>query len=135
MAAASACCAVDRLADLGGTLADISPATMKKLDAALPPIWSRADPVDIAGDADEESYAVALEHLLDDDANDAVLVMNVPTALASPAAAAKSVIAVTEQHRKARSPAKPVFAVWIGGSDPAARSVRCREDSELRHRI
>ena len=114
--------AVDRLADLGGTLADISPVTMKKLDAALPPIWSRADPVDIAGDADEERYAVALQHLLEDDANDAVLVMNVPTALASPAAAAKSVIAVTEQHRKASSSAKPVFAVWIGGSDPAAQA-------------
>ena len=81
-----------------------------------------ADPVDIAGDADEERYAVALQHLLEDDANDAVLVMNVPTALASPAAAATSVIAVTEEHRKARSPAKPVFAVWIGGSDPGAEA-------------
>ena len=76
--------AVDRLADLGGDAADISPATMRKLDAALPPIWSRANPVDIAGDADAARYAVALEQLLADDANDAVLVMNVPTALASP---------------------------------------------------
>src|SRR6516225_9030143 len=42
--------AVDRLADLGGTLAEISPTAMKALDAALPPIWSRANPVDIAGD-------------------------------------------------------------------------------------
>ena len=73
--------AVDRLVDLGGTLAAISRDTMKKLDAALPPIWSRANPVDIAGDADNTRYAVALEHLLDDKANDAVLVMNVPTAL------------------------------------------------------
>ena len=46
--------AVDRLADFGGELADISPATMKKLDAALPPIWSHANPADIAGDADEQ---------------------------------------------------------------------------------
>ena len=44
--------AVDRLVDLGGELAGISPDTMKKLDAALPPIWSRANPADIAGDAD-----------------------------------------------------------------------------------
>src|SRR5579863_2045582 len=114
--------AVDRLADFGGVLADISPETMKKLDAALPPIWSHANPADISGDADEERYAVALQHLLDDDANDAVLVMNVPTALGSPTAAAQSVIAVTERHRKAHSPAKPVFAVWIGGSDPAAEA-------------
>jgi acetyltransferase len=33
--------AVDRLTDLGGTLAGLSPETMKQLDAALPPIWSR----------------------------------------------------------------------------------------------
>jgi acyl-CoA synthetase (NDP forming) len=52
--------AVDRLADLGGTLAGISPETMKRLDAALPPIWSRANPVDIAGDADGTRYAIAL---------------------------------------------------------------------------
>jgi len=114
--------AVDRLVDLGGELAAISLETMKKLDAALPPIWSRANPVDIAGDADEARYAVALELLLDDDANDAVLVMNVPTALASAADAAKAVIAVTERHRKKRSPAKPVFAMWIGESDAAAEA-------------
>src|SRR5262249_57005946 len=75
--------AVDRLADLGGTLADISPSAMAQLDAALPPIWSRGNPVDIAGDADPTRYARALEALLDDRENDVVLVMNVPTALAS----------------------------------------------------
>jgi acetyltransferase len=111
--------AVDRLADFGGELAAISPATMKKLDAALPPIWSRADPVDIAGDADAARYAVALERLLADEANDAVLVMNVPTALASPLDAAKKVIAVTEAHRKDRVPPKPVFAVWVGSEGAA----------------
>jgi len=114
--------AVDRLADLAGELADISPDTIKKLDAALPPIWSRANPIDIAGDADAARYAVALEQLLDDRANDAVLVMNVPTALASPSDAARSVIAATEQHRKKSAVAKPVFAVWIGGSDPATQA-------------
>jgi len=112
--------AVDRLADFAGDLADISAATMKKLDAALPAIWSRANPVDIAGDADAARYAVSLEQLLGDDANDAVLVMNVPTALASPADAASSVIAATRQHRQKSGRAKPVFAVWIGGGDPEA---------------
>ena len=58
--------AVDRLADLGGMLAEISPATMQRLDAALPPIWSHANPVDIAGDADGARYAAAFEALLDD---------------------------------------------------------------------
>ncbi len=111
--------AVDRLADLGGTLATLSPATTKALDAAMPPIWSGANPVDIAGDADPARYAKALEALFDDRNNDAILVMNVPTALASSADAAKSVVAVTQQHRNTMVPPKPVLAVWVG-SDPQA---------------
>ena len=63
--------AVDRLADLGGTLAGISPDTMKRLDVALPPIWSRANPVDIGGDADGARYAAAFEALIEDPENDA----------------------------------------------------------------
>jgi acetyltransferase len=108
--------AVDRLADLGGTLAEISSDTMKRLDAALPPIWSRANPVDIAGDADGERYAAAFEVLLEDRQNDAVLVMNVPTALASAQAAAKSITASAQAHRDRFMP-KPVFAAWVGSSD------------------
>jgi acetyltransferase len=95
---------------------------MKKLDAALPPIWSRANPADIAGDADAERYAVTLECRLKDGANDAVLVMNVPTALASAADAAKSVIAVTERHRKKGVPPKPVFTMWMGENGPASEA-------------
>ena len=114
--------AVDRLADLGGELAGISEKTMEKLDAALPPIWSRGNPVDIAGDADRHRYGTALECLLDDDANSAVLVMNVPTGLASAEDTAQSVIAVTEQHRKRHFPPKPVFAVWVGGGNRTSES-------------
>ncbi len=113
--------AVDRLADLGGTLAEISPTAMKTLDAALPPLWSHANPVDIAGDADAQRYTVALEHLLEDDGNDAVLVMNVPTALASAAEAAQAVVAATERHRNKITPPKPVFAVWVGGGERASQ--------------
>jgi acetyltransferase len=112
--------AVDRLVDLGGELAAISPQTMSNLDAALPPIWSRANPIDVAGDADDARYGAALDQLLADEANDAVLVMNVPTALAAPADAAKSVIAVTDRHRKQRVPAKPVFAMWVGEDEAVA---------------
>ena len=106
--------AVDRLMDLGGTLAAISPETRIALDAALPAIWSKANPVDIAGDADANRYAVALEALLADRENDAVLVMNVPTALASASDAAKSVATVMREYRNRFYPSKPVFAVWIG---------------------
>ena len=126
--------AVDRLADLGGELAALSPATMQKLDAALPRIWSHANPADIAGDADAARYAVALEYLLADQANDAVLVMNVPTALASPLDAAKAVIAVTGKHRADRALPKPVLASWIGSTGDVRKVVRWRRHPELRDR-
>ena len=112
--------AVDRLIDLGGTLAAISPETMNALDAALPAIWSRANPVDIAGDADANRYVAALEALLADRENDALLVMNVPTALASASDAAKSVATVMREHRSRLYPSKPIFAVWVGDNGKAS---------------
>jgi acetyltransferase len=109
--------AVDRLMDLGGVLAGLSPETKKRLDAALPPIWSGANPVDIAGDADAARYGVALEQLLADPANDAILVMNVPTALASADEAATTVVAVAQKYRSTAIRPKPLFSVWLGGGE------------------
>ena len=112
--------AVDSLMDLGGSLATISPKMMAELDAALPSIWSKANPIDIAGDADAHRYVAALEPLLADQANDAILVMNVPTALASAKDAANAVIGAVRAHRGKIHPAKPVFAVWVGDSGEAS---------------
>jgi acetyltransferase len=111
--------AVDRLIDLGGTLATLAPKTMAHLDEKLPPIWSKANPVDIAGDADGARYAVALEALIADPNSDALLVMNVPTALASASDAAQAVIAGARRHRETVVRTKPIFAVWVGGSAAA----------------
>ena len=86
----------------------------------LPPIWSRANPVDIAGDADATRYRMALKELLDDRANDAVMVMNVPTALASSQLAATGVVDVTTAYRSNVSGPKPVLAVWVGEDRTAA---------------
>jgi acetyltransferase len=111
--------AVDRLGDLNGTLAELSTDTIAQLDAVLPATWSRSNPIDIAGDADAARYAAALEVLLRDPSNDAVLVMNIPTALASAQDAAKAVVAVIDKHRTLVFPTKPVLAVWLGGGDAA----------------
>ena len=107
--------AVDRLVDLGGIPALMTPETRAKLDAVLPPTWSGANPVDIVGDADAARYAAALEVLLDDPGNDAVLVLNVQTAIASAVAIATTVTELVSKYReKHRSWAKPVLAAWIG---------------------
>lgn len=111
--------AVDRLIDFGGTLAGLSQQALARLDAFLLPTWSRGNPVDIVGDADAERYAAALDVLLADPENDAVLVINVPTALASASAAAEAVVAEIQRDRTKGYAAKPVFAVWLG-EDPAS---------------
>jgi acetyltransferase len=107
--------AVDRLAELGGIPAAMTPAMREKLDAVLPPTWSGSNPVDIIGDADPARYAAALEVLLADPGNDAILVMNVQTAIAP---ADEIAAVVTDIVRKYRAPQrmspKPVLAAWIG---------------------
>ena len=111
--------AVDRLADYGGTLAALSSDTLAKLDARMPSTWSKANPIDIIGDADAARYSGALEVLLNDRDNDAVLVINVPTALASPVECANGVIDMIAAHRHSGQPAKPVLSLWLGNAEAA----------------
>jgi acetyltransferase len=107
--------AVDRLAELGGIPAAITPDVRERLDAVLPPTWSGSNPVDIIGDADPARYAAALEVLLADPGNDAVLVLNVQTAIARADDIAEAVTGVVAKYRRQRQGGgKPVLAVWIG---------------------
>jgi acetyltransferase len=107
--------AVDRLVELGGIPAAITPAAREKLDAVLPPTWSGSNPVDIVGDADPARYAAALEVLLADPGNDAILVMNVQTAIAPAGDIAATVTGMVSQyHEQHQRSAKPVLAVWVG---------------------
>ena len=106
--------AIDRLAELGGIPAPIVPTTRAKLDAVLPRTWSGSNPVDIGGDADAARYAAALEVLLSDPSNDAILVMNVQTAIAAADEIAATVSDLVGKYRQHRRSAKPVLAVWIG---------------------
>ncbi|WP_201861606.1 bifunctional acetate--CoA ligase family protein/GNAT family N-acetyltransferase [Microvirga soli] len=122
--------AVDRLVDLGGTLATISETTRNSLDAILPPTWSKANPIDIIGDANPERYAGALEALLTDPENDAVLILNVPTAVAGASEVASSIVSVVKKDRARGYRQKPVFAAWIG-EDPD--SARVFEEARIPH--
>jgi len=106
--------AIDRLAELGGIPASIVPTTREKLNAILPPTWSGSNPVDIVGDADATRYAAVLEVLLSDPNNDAILVMNVQTAIAPGDEIATIVTDLVSKYRQHRRSAKPVLAVWVG---------------------
>lgn len=111
--------AVDALVDHGGKLAKLGAATKERLDAAMPAIWSGANPVDIIGDADSARYAAAMQAVLDDRDIDAVLVMNCPTALLPSRDAAQAVAGVVTERRSHGQRLKPVFTVWLGDQEQA----------------
>ncbi len=110
--------AADALGAAGGRLAELSPATMATLNAALPPAWSRGNPVDIVGDADAARYSAAVEAVLGDPGADAVLVLNCPTAMLTPESAADAVIAAVGDRRGR------VLTSWAGGETAQAGRAR-----------
>ena len=73
--------AADAAADAGLALAPLRPATLAALDAALPSTWSRANPVDLIGDAPIARYEQALATLLGDPDSGTLLFMHAPTAI------------------------------------------------------
>jgi acetyltransferase len=101
--------AVDEFVGGGGVLATLSPATLERLDAVLPPSWPRANPVDIIGDAPAERYRAALEILLSAPEVDAVLLIHCPTAIVASAEIARAVAPL------ARDTSRNVFGCWLGG--------------------
>jgi len=109
--------ATDALFDFGGRLAELSPTTMQRLDAVLPATWSHGNPVDIIGDAPAQRYGDALTILLEDNAIDAILVLNCPTAVTSATDAARAVVEAVKNTDRC------ILTNWVGGetADPARR--------------
>jgi acetyltransferase len=105
--------AVDALIPSGGKLASLPRELMAKLDAILPATWSRANPIDIIGDATPDRYAAAMEAVLTHGRHNAILVMNCPTALASSSDAAQAVIDTVARHAS-RRPMHDILTNWLG---------------------
>lgn len=100
--------ATDALVERGGHLAEFSADTMHRLDQVLPLTWSHGNPVDLIGDAHGNRYADALDAVLADRGVDAVLVLNIPTALASGEESGRYVVAATQGSQT------PLFTCWLG---------------------
>ncbi len=99
----------DRAGDLGLQMAALSQESLASLDSMLPAHWSRANPVDILGDATPERYQQALDVCLKDSNVDGVLIILTPQAMTDPTKVAEYVIQAAERSRK------PVLASWTGG--------------------
>ena len=82
--------AVDDLIALGRSASrQLDDALKTQLDAMLPANWSRANPIDIIGDATPDRYAAVMGAVLARDKDQPILVINCPTALASSSEAAR----------------------------------------------
>ena len=103
--------AVDRLVAGGGEVAPLTAQTLGALGGVLPAAWSRANPVDILGDADARRFAQATELVANDPTTDAVLVVLTPQAMTDARATAEAVAA-----QAGRAGAKPLLASWMGGA-------------------
>jgi len=103
--------AADELVAQGGQLAALPDETIAALDAVLPATWSRANPVDIVGDAPGSRYAAALKHLAAVPDSDGLLVLHCPTALSSPDDTAAAVIANASRRSGAL-----LLTSWLGAA-------------------
>ena len=101
--------ASDTLRLKGGTLADLSPETREQLATVLPDGGARGNPISVTTDAPPASYADAARILLKAKEVDAVMVLHVPTAMASSTEAAKRIIEAVKETRGS------ILTSWMGG--------------------
>ena len=106
--------ATDALVAAGGELAPLDSTTLAQLNAALPPAWSRGNPIDVLGDADPARYAKALELAAEDGSSDGLLVILTPQDMTEPTLIAEGL------SKRAHVAGKPILASWMGGAQVAA---------------
>jgi acetyltransferase len=101
--------ATDTLMELGGELAKLSDQSINELNAFLPSFWSKANPIDVLGDADNDRYVKAIKVCLNDPNVDGVLVIYTPQAISQPDRLAASVVELAKEARK------PIIVALVGG--------------------
>jgi len=100
--------ATDSVIEQGGKLAQLSAETIEKLNKILPPYWSRGNPIDILGDADEDRYQKTIEICLTDKNIDGLLILCVPQVMASPRILAERMIDLIKKSTK------PIITSFLG---------------------
>ncbi len=102
--------AADALVRAGLELATLSADTLAALDAVLPAVWSRGNPVDVIGDATPERYREAINVIGRAPEVDGVIVIMTVQAMTDPMATAQ---AIAEAHADP-SWSKPLTASFVG---------------------
>jgi acetyltransferase len=102
--------ATDALIARGGKLAKLSPKTIDALNSVLPHYWSRANPIDILGDANAERYRVVIEACLTDENVDGLLIIYTPQGVAEPNKIATSIVEIG----KSKAGHKTILTSFMG---------------------
>jgi acetyltransferase len=100
--------AADAAAAAGVELAGLDADTLARLDRVLPANWSRANPIDIIGDAPVARYVHALEALQAGNADAALLFIHAPTAIVPSGEIAQALLPL------ARSDPPRLMSCWLG---------------------
>lgn len=105
--------ATDALIAGGGRPTPLSDETLTALDGILPAHWSRANPIDILGDATPQRFAQAVEIAAKDKATNGLLVILTPQNMTAPTQTAEAVRDAIDTFKK------PVLTSWMGGAEVA----------------
>jgi acetyltransferase len=100
--------ATDSLISRGGKLAKLKPETIQKLNEVLPAFWSKSNPIDILGDADEIRYTETIDTVLKDPEVNGAVIIYTPQGAAVPTKLASAIIKSSKQS------SKPVLVVMMG---------------------
>jgi acetyltransferase len=100
--------AADAAALAGVPLRELSAPLLATLDGLLPPTWSRANPIDIIGDAPVQRYTETLRAVLAERDSGACLFMHAPTAIVRSDDIARACAPIV------REAASRVMACWLG---------------------
>jgi acetyltransferase len=102
--------ATDALIARGGKLAKLSQKTIDTLNSVLPHYWSRENPVDILGDANNERYKTVIENCLKDENVDGLLIIYTPQGAAEPNKIAGSIAEIS----KSKFSQKTILTSFMG---------------------
>jgi acetyltransferase len=95
-------------------LAALTDDITHELEATLPSGWSRANPIDIIGDAPVERYRKTLSIVLDGHGSDSVLFMHAPTAIVPSEDIARECAPLMAASSRS------MLGCWLGGQSVAA---------------
>lgn len=103
--------ATDSLIINGGELSKLSPKSLSKLDEVLPSFWSKANPIDLLGDAKSDRYKAAVEACLEDDGVDGLLIIYTDQAVTESELIAETVVKTLKEKN---IQGKTVLTSFIG---------------------